>query len=84
MTQPTSRPPVERKVKAAALGALGTGILVSIVLAVAQAIAGNPHLLDGLPPWVKTVALAAISAVAAYVGGYSARHTPRSDPDAQQ
>lgn len=65
--------PVEAKVKAATTGTL----LVSLVLAVLNAVAADESLLDPLPAWLQAIAIAIVPPGVTFFSGWQARHTPR-------
>jgi hypothetical protein len=62
---------VERKVKAAALGALGA----SLLLALLNAVVGNSELLGGFPPWLQFLLITCGPTLVTALSGYAARHT---------
>lgn len=70
---------IERKVMAAGLW----GLLGSMVVALLTQVQGNEHLLDFLPPQAKFVALAVLPSLAAFVGAWAAKHTPRPGADGE-
>lgn len=67
------RAPVESKVKAATTGTL----LVSLVLAVLNAVAADEQLLAPLPAWLQAVVIAIAPPAVTFFSGWQARHTPR-------
>ncbi len=79
---PAGRPPVEWKVKAAAVGSY----LGSVgVLAVLQAVNSDLSLLDWLPDWAETIVIPLIPTAITAAAAWGARHTPRPDlPMAQR
>ncbi|MGW3571225.1 holin [Streptomyces sp. NPDC000941] len=67
------QPPVEVKVKAATTGTL----LVSLVLAVLNAVAADESLLDPLPGWLQAIVIALVPPAVTFFSGWQGRHTPR-------
>lgn len=53
--------------------------LISCVVAVAEAVADNPAVLDGMPAWARFLILAIVPAVVVFGAGYAAPHTDRPD-----
>uniref|UniRef100_UPI003F493E94 hypothetical protein n=1 Tax=Pseudonocardia sp. CA-138482 TaxID=3240023 RepID=UPI003F493E94 len=67
--------PIENKVQASSLWALGA----SVGVAVLNAVATRSELLGNLPPPVQFVILAAIPPAVTFLAGYVAPHTPRPE-----
>jgi len=67
--------PIESKVQASSLWALGA----SVGIAVLNAVAANSSLLGGLPALAQFALLAAIPPVLTFLAGYVAPSTPRPD-----
>lgn len=66
-----SNAPIEKKVSAATGSAAVAGIIMWIL---------GEHVFKGeIPPEVATLIAWLVPAVAAFIGGYLARHTPRPD-----
>lgn len=72
--------PIENKVKAATAGAYlaSTGLLAALT-----AVQDQPGLVGWMPAWLAPFVLSAVVPGITFVGGYRARHTPRSDADAR-
>ncbi|MFB6696388.1 MULTISPECIES: holin [Streptomyces] len=66
--------PVEAKVKAASTGAFLAGLAVAML----NAVVADNSLLGPLPAWLQAPLLALVPTALAWLGGYQARHTPRS------
>lgn len=67
--------PVESKVKAASLGAAVAGVILWVL---------ETYVFHGIVPApLQAIIDIAVPAVTAFILGYAARHTPRTDPDAQ-
>lgn len=69
----STREPVEAKVKAAT----ATAFVVSLLLAVLNAVSADSALLDPLPAWLQAILVALVPTAATYLAGWQARHTPR-------
>ncbi|MFF2226297.1 holin [Streptomyces globisporus] len=69
-----SNHPVEAKVKAASTGAFLAGLAVAML----NAVVADSSLLGPLPSWLQAPLLALVPTALAWLGGYQARHTPRS------
>lgn len=65
--------PIETKVTSATLVAL----LAAVVLAALNYVGGDQAVLAAVDPVLRGLMLAVIPPVAAFVGGYVAKHTPR-------
>ncbi|MBV7671364.1 holin [Streptomyces halstedii] len=67
--------PVEKKVTAASAGAYlaSTGLLASLA-----AVQDNARLVEWMPDGLAPFVLALVPAAVTFVGGWAARHTPRS------
>lgn len=66
---------VEKKVTAASLGALGSSLLLAILLGLAD----DPQRLAGLPEWASWLVMIVLPVVIVFVSGYAAPHTSRPD-----
>ncbi|MFJ2848338.1 holin [Streptomyces rubiginosohelvolus] len=66
--------PVEAKVKAASTGAFLAGLAIAML----NAVVADNSLLGPLPAWLQAPLLALVPTALAWLGGYQARHTPRS------
>lgn len=66
--------PVEAKVKAASTGAFLAGLAIAML----NAVVADNSLLGSLPAWLQAPLLALVPTALAWLGGYQARHTPRS------
>jgi hypothetical protein len=66
-------PPVEAKVKAAS----SVTFLISLVVAVLNAVAADSSLLGPLPVWLQAIVIALVPTALTFLAGYQARHTPR-------
>ncbi len=66
--------PVEAKVKSATTATF----LVSLLIAVLNAVVADDALLGPLPPWLQAVVIAAAPTAVTFLSGWAARHTPRS------
>jgi hypothetical protein len=62
---------VEAKVKAAAIGTL----VISLVLALLNAVVGNSQILGGFPAWLQFVLITCAPTLVAFLSGYNAKHT---------
>jgi len=71
----SGRTRVELKVWASTVG----GLLAGVVLAVLEALADQPAMLEGLPAWARFLIIAATPAIVTFAGGYAAPHTRRPD-----
>lgn len=71
--------PVEAKVLASTATTFGVGIGIAVL----NDVVADSSLLGPLPSWLQAVVLALAPSAAAFLAGYQARHTPRSDPAAQ-
>lgn len=71
-----SKPPVEKKVKAATVGSYLGAVAV---LAVLYAVKGDLTLIDFLPSWVQAIVVPLVPTAITAVSGYKADHTPRPD-----
>lgn len=65
--------PVEAKVKAATTATF----LVSLLLAVLNAVQADSSLLGPLPTWLQSVVIAVVPTAITFLSGWAARHTPR-------
>jgi len=65
--------PIEAKVKSATTVAF----LVSLVIAVLNAVAADDSLLGPLPSWLQAPVIAVVPAVLTFLAGWQAKHTPR-------
>ncbi|MGW1892154.1 holin [Streptomyces sp. NPDC002004] len=65
--------PVEAKVKAATTATF----LVSLLIAVLNAVVADDSLLGPLPPWLQAVVIAGVPAAVTFLSGWQAKHTPR-------
>ncbi|MFF1416580.1 holin [Streptomyces sp. NPDC058280] len=68
--------PVEKKVTAASAGAYvgSTGLLAALV-----AVQDNARLVEWMPDGLTPFVLALVPAAITFVGGWAAKHTPRTD-----
>jgi len=66
--------PVEAKVKAASTGAFLAGLAIAML----NAVVADNSLLGPLPAWLQAPLLALVPTALTWLGGYQARHTPRS------
>ena len=73
---PANRQPVEKKVTWAAIGTYLGGVAL---LAVCTAVGSDPGLISGLPDWLESLLLPLVPAAVSFLGGYTAKHTPRPD-----
>ncbi|WP_045300221.1 hypothetical protein [Saccharothrix sp. ST-888] len=71
--------PIETKVKAAS----ATTFLVGIAIAALNAVTADNSLLGPVPAWLQAPILALVPSALAFLSGYQARHTPRTDQAAQ-
>lgn len=72
----SSSAPIEKKVKASA----AVSYLASLAgLAVLGGVTNDPSLISGMPDALEPFVLALVPAAAAWVAGWAAPHTPRSD-----
>jgi hypothetical protein len=65
--------PVEAKVKAAT----SATFLVSLLVAVLNAVVADDSLLQPLPAWLQALVIAVAPAVVTFVSGWQTKHTPR-------
>lgn len=68
-----AKAPVEAKVKAAT----SATFVVSLVIAVLNAVAADDKLLGPLPAWLQPLVIALVPAAITYLAGWQAKHTPR-------
>lgn len=66
--------PVEKKVRAAT----SATFLVSLVVAVLNAVAADNSLLGPLPSWLQAIVIALVPAGLTFLSGWQAKHTPRA------
>jgi hypothetical protein len=71
--------PIETKVKAAT----SATFVVSLVLAVLNAVAADDSLLGPLPAWAQAPVLALVPAAIVFLSGWQAKHSPRATPSDQ-
>jgi hypothetical protein len=69
--------PIEAKVKAATTATF----LVSLLIAVLNAVAADDSLLGPLPSWLQAPVIAVVPAALTFLSGWQARHTPRTPGD---
>lgn len=67
--------PVEAKVRAAT----SATFLVSLLIAVLNAIAADDSLLGPLPAWLQAIVIAVVPTAVTFLSGWQAKHTPRAD-----
>lgn len=72
--------PVEAKVKASTLMATLAGLAIALL----NAVAADNSLLGPVPAWLQAPLVTLIPPALAFLGGYQARHTPRSDQASRQ
>ena len=65
--------PVEQKVKAAT----SATFVVSLVIAVLNAVVADDSLLQPLPSWLQPIVIALVPAAVTFLSGWQASHTPR-------
>lgn len=65
--------PIEAKVKSATAATF----IVSLVIAVLNAVVANDSLLKPLPSWLQPVIIALAPTAVTFLSGWSASHTPR-------
>jgi hypothetical protein len=65
--------PVEAKVKAAT----SATFVVSLLIAVLNAVVADDSLLQPLPAWLQALLIAVAPAVVTFLSGWQASHTPR-------
>lgn len=65
--------PVEAKVKAAT----SATFVVSLVVAVLNAVVADDQLLQPLPAWLQPLIIALVPAAVTFLSGWQAKHTPR-------
>lgn len=68
--------PIEKKVKA---GSAVTYLASLAGLAVLGGVTDDPSLISGMPDALEPFVLALVPAAAAWIAGWAAPHTPRSD-----
>lgn len=73
---PQSKPPVEWKVQAAALGTYLGSVATLTVL---QLVNSNLSLIGFLPDWLETIIIPLLPTAVAWAAAYRAKHTPRPD-----
>lgn len=66
---------IELKAWAATVGSLAAGL----VLAVLEALADNPAMLEALPAWARFLIIACTPALVTFLAAYAAPHTRRPD-----
>jgi hypothetical protein len=66
--------PVEKKVKAAT----SATFVVSLVIAVLNAVVADDSLLQPLPKWLQPIVIAVVPAAVTFLTSWSAQHTPRT------
>lgn len=66
--------PVEKKVKAAT----SATFVVSLVIAVLNAVVADDSLLQPLPKWLQAILIAAVPTAVTFLTSWSAQHTPRT------
>lgn len=76
---PPAKGPVEKKV---AWASVGTYLGLVVLLAVVNAVNADATLISGLPDWLETLLLPLVPAMVSFLGGYTAKHTPRPDLEA--
>lgn len=74
----TTKAPVEQKVVASTGAAYVAAFFLTAFINGAQS-EDHALLLGALPEWVEVVLLPLLPAVATFLSGYMARHTPRPD-----
>ncbi|WP_030682156.1 hypothetical protein [Streptomyces cellulosae] len=65
--------PIEAKVKAAT----SATFVVSLLIAVLNAVVADDSLLQPLPAWLQALLIAVAPAVVTFLSGWQAQHTPR-------
>lgn len=65
---------IETKVKAAT----SATFVVSLVIAVLNAVVADDSLLQPLPVWLQPIVIALVPAVITFLSGWRAQHTPRA------
>ncbi|GGX40763.1 holin [Streptomyces noursei] len=70
----TTNAPIEAKVRSAT----AASFVVSLLIAVLNAVAGDSRLLAPLPSWLQAVVIALIPAALTFLAGWQAPHTARS------
>ncbi|RPE34905.1 holin [Kitasatospora cineracea] len=73
------RVPIEIKVIASATATAGAGVAIAAL----NAIEADNSLLGPLPAWAQAPLIALVPPALAFLAGYRARHTPRSDAAAR-
>lgn len=71
--------PIESKVVASTAMTFVVGLAVALL----NAIAADSSLLGPLPSWLQAPLLALVPSALAFLAGYQARHTPRTDAAAR-
>lgn len=66
--------PIEAKVKSAT----SATFVVSLVIAVLNAIVADDSLLQPLPSWLQPFIIALVPTAVTFLSGWNARHTPRT------
>ena len=66
--------PVEAKVKAAT----SATFVVSLVIAVLNAVVADDGLLQPLPVWLQPIVISLVPAAVTFLSGWQATHTPRT------
>lgn len=72
----TTKTPIETKVKAATVFVY---LVSTAALSVLSAVQGDSSLVSGLPDALEPFVLALLPSAAAFVAGWQAKHTPRTD-----
>jgi len=68
-----AKAPIEAKVKAAT----SATFVVSLVVAVLNAVVADDQLLQPLPVWLQPLVIALVPAAITFLSGWQAKHTPR-------
>jgi hypothetical protein len=68
-----AKAPVEAKVKAAT----SATFVVSLLIAVLNAVVADDQLLHPLPVWLQPVVIALVPAAVTFLSGWAAAHSPR-------
>lgn len=66
--------PVEAKVKAAT----SATFVVSLLVAVLNAVVADDSLLQPLPAWLQAIVIPIVPAAITFLSGWQVRHTPRT------
>jgi hypothetical protein len=66
--------PVEAKVKSATAATF----IVSLIIAVLNAVAADDTLLNPLPKWLQAIVIAVVPTAVTFLSAWSAAHTPRA------